>query len=425
MNYKKIKQKSQGKPEICTRKAGAFSVDGGAGEWYSNSEYPQPVPEWRSSMEKKKLQSILAIIAFAAGLMLVVLRLDALLDFAGRLLGLLRPVYLGFALAFVLNRPCQAFYRLYDRGLRHLGASRLSRPLAVVSSYLLLIAALGILVSFVVPKVVESGQLFAASLSGYLYNLREMAEKLFTYLHVDADFLNRIQIPELTTYLKSALEGLAQGVSNTVLSVVAFTGTLISALVTGLMSVIFSIYMLSGRETLLPQCRRVLRAYVPAKAADAVLDVVHLTAATFTNFVSGQLIEACILGGLCAAGMLFIQADYAPLIGVIIGASALVPVAGAYVGAVLAAFLLVMVSPVKALIFLVFLAILQQIEGNVIYPRVVGTSIGLPGIWVLTAVTVGGGLFGLPGVLLSVPAASVLYTLLKQDVRRRLARSGS
>ena len=120
--------------------------------------------------------------------------------------------------------------------------------------------------------------------------------------------------------------------------------------------------------------------------------------------------------------MLFIQADYAPLVGVIIGVSALIPVAGADIGAILGAFLLVMVSPLKALIFLVFLGILQQIEGNVIYPRVVGTSIGLPGIWVLMAVTVGGGLFGLPGILLSVPTASVLYALLKQDVRRRLDR---
>ena len=120
-------------------------------------------------------------------------------------------------------------------------------------------------------------------------------------------------------------------------------------------------------------------------------------------------------------GTFFIQADYAPLIGVIVGVSALIPVAGAYIGAILSAFLLVMVSPVRALVFLIFLSILQQIEGNVIYPRVVGTSIGLPGIWVLTAVTVGGGLFGLLGVLLSVPVASVLYTLLRRDVGRRLS----
>ena len=178
--------------------------------------------------------------------------------------------------------------------------------------------------------------------------------------------------------------------------------------------------MLSGKERLLGQCRRVLRAYVPPKFADPITDVVHLTSETFTRFVTGQFVEACILGSLCAIGMLFIQADYAPLIGVTVGASAIVPVAGAYIGAVLSAVLLLMVSPLKAVIFLIFLVILQQIEGNVIYPKVVGSSIGLPGIWVLAAVTVGGGLLGLEGVLLSVPVASVLYTLLRRDVRKRL-----
>ena len=178
--------------------------------------------------------------------------------------------------------------------------------------------------------------------------------------------------------------------------------------------------MLSGQEKLLRQCRRVFRAYVPARIAGPVGDVVRLTADTFTRFVTGQLIEACIIGGLTAVGMLFIQADYAPLIGVIVGASAIIPVAGAYVGAIVSALLLLVVSPLKALIFLIFLVILQQFEGNVIYPKVVGTSIGLPGLWVLAAVTVGAGIGGLLGVLLSVPIASILYTLLRRDVHKRL-----
>ena len=202
------------------------------------------------------------------------------------------------------------------------------------------------------------------------------------------------------------------------------TGNIISMFVTLVLAVVFSIYMLAGKEKLLSQGRRLLRAYLPERWADRVSDVIQLTADIFSSFVSGQLIEACILGGLCALGTLFIQPDYAALIGVIIGVSALIPVAGAYIGAILSAFLLVMVNPVRALIFLIFLAVLQQIEGNVIYPRVVGTSIGLPGIWVLAAVTVGGGLFGLLGVLLSVPVASVVYALIKRDVRRRLTEQG-
>ena len=376
-------------------------------------------------MDRKLFRSILLIITYTVLLVLALVKIDALLGMAGSFLSLLQPLYVGFALAFILNRPCQAFFHAYDRILGRTKAAGLSRPLAVFSSYLSLIIVLGILFSFVVPKLAESILIFANSLGGYLMNLQSSLTDLFHYLHIDADFLNNLNLSKLTTYLQSFLEGLVQGLSTTVTSVMNFTGAIISMFVTGLLAVIFSIYMLGGRETLLAQCRRLLTAYAPARMVEPILDVVHLTAGTFTRFVSGQLIEACILGGLCAAGMLFIQADYAPLVGVIIGVSALIPVAGAYIGAILSAFLLLMVSPVKALIFLIFLAILQQIEGNVIYPRVVGTSIGLPGIWVLTAVTVGGGLFGLPGVLLSVPVCSVLYALLKQDVRRRLRRKST
>ena len=372
-------------------------------------------------MDKKLLRSILLIITYTVLLVLVVIKFDELMRLFSYLLGLLKPVYIGFALAFVLNRPCQALYRLYHRGLGRTRADRLSRPLAVASSYVLLIAVVTVITSFITPKVVESIQIFATNLSGYLYNLQKMSGELFQYLHLENMAQSLPNIPELTTYLREILDKLAQGLSSTLLGVVSLTSSLISMAVTGVLSIIFSIYMLGGREKLLPQCRRLLQAYTRPRTSAVVLDVVHLTADTFTNFVTGQLIEACILGGLCAGGMLFIQADYAPLVGVTIGVSALIPVAGAYIGAILAAFLLVMVSPLKALIFLIFLAVLQQIEGNVIYPRVVGTSIGLPGIWVLTAVTVGGGLFGLPGVLLSVPVASVLYTLLKKDVRKRLS----
>ena len=151
-----------------------------------------------------------------------------------------------------------------------------------------------------------------------------------------------------------------------------------------------------------------------------VLEVTALTAGTFSKFVTGQITEACILGGLTFAGMVLLRLDYPLLIAVLIGVSALVPIVGAYVGAFTSALLLAMIDPMKAVIFLLFLVCLQQFEGNVIYPRVVGTSLGLPGIWVLAAVTIGGGLFSFLGMLLSVPVASILYTLLRQDVHRRL-----
>ncbi|MFR2331631.1 MAG: AI-2E family transporter [Flavonifractor plautii] len=368
------------------------------------------------SMDKKLFKSILLLITYTVVLVMVLSRLGLIASGVAWVLGLVKPLLIGFALAFVLNRPCHFFFRLYDRGLSRTRARGAARPLAVVTSYLVLILAIAAIFSFVVPKLVESIQTFALNLGGYLANVQGWYNDIISYFHLDVEALD---LSGLNDVLKNLFNYVLGFLSDLGPHLLELTSGIVSMVVTGVLSLVFSIYMLSGRDTLMSQCRRVLRAYVPARFADPLTDVVHLTADTFTRFVTGQLIEACILGGLCAAGMLFIQADYAPLIGVIIGASAIIPVAGAYIGAIVSALLLVMVSPIKALVFLVFLVVLQQIEGNVIYPKVVGTSIGLPGIWVLAAVTIGGGVGGLVGVLLSVPVASVLYALLRRDVHKR------
>ena len=366
-------------------------------------------------MDKRLFKSILLILTYGVVLVMALARLDAVAGVVGYLLGLFRPLIIGFALAFVLNRPCQFFFRQYSRlwGRETGGA----RALAVVTSYLALVVVIAAIFSFVVPKLVVSLQTFAGNLSGYITNIQNWLNQLAAYLHLDMEALDLSSLNQTLEGLFKQALGVLSSLGPRLLEV---TTGIVSVVVTGVLALVFSIYMLSGRETLLGQCRRVLRAYVPARFADPITDVIHLTSDTFTKFVTGQLIEACILGGLCTVGMLFIQADYAPLIGVTIGASAIIPVAGAYIGALISAMLLLMVSPLKALIFLIFLVVLQQIEGNVIYPKVVGSSIGLPGIWVLAAVTVGGGLLGLEGVLLSVPVASVLYTLLRRDVHKRL-----
>lgn len=366
-------------------------------------------------MDKKLFKSILLIITYAVVLVMVLARLDVVSGGVRMLLDIFQPLIIGFALAFVLHRPCRFFQRLYSRGLTHTRASGAAKPLAVLTAYLMLIFAVIALFSFVMPRLIASIQTFVGSLGGYVSNLQTWANQLLEYLN-----LSELDLSGLNSGLQKLFNSVLDLLSTLGPHLVELAGSIISIVVTGVLALVFSIYMLSGSETLLRQCGRLLRAYVPARFSRPLLNVIHLTADTFANFVTGQLIEACILGGLCTGGMLFIQADYAPLIGVIVGVSALIPVAGAYVGAIVSALLLVMVSPLKALTFLIFLVILQQVEGNVIYPRVVGTSIGLPGIWVLAAVTVGGGLLGLPGVILSVPLASVLYTLLRQDVRRRL-----
>lgn len=368
-------------------------------------------------MPKNWMRSALAIITYTVLLVLALVKFDQIMAVCAALASSMKPLFIGFAIAFVLNRPCAFFLRQYEARLAP-RFRKLGRPLAVLTSYVLMIVIIVALFSFVLPQVMESIRLFAGSVSGYVENLQKLLDQVAGYLD-----LKSLDLSKLSTYLRDILNSVLSSVSTAATQIMAVTGSIISMLVTLVLAVVFSIYMLAGQEKLLGQGRQLLRAYLPPRFVGPVSEVIRLTGEIFTNFVLGQLIEACILGGLCALGTFFIQADYAALIGVIVGVSALIPVVGAYVGAILSAFLLVMVSPVRALVFLIFLGILQQIEGNVIYPRVVGTSIGLPGIWVLTAVTVGGGLFGLLGVLLSVPVASVLYALLKRDVKRRLNAS--
>ena len=368
-------------------------------------------------MDKKLFRSLLLLITFTVGLVFVVFLFEDLWRTVRLILSNLTPLFAGLAIAFVLARPCAFFRRLLDRGLGKTPLAGLSLPLAVALSYVLLIGVVAAIFAFVIPQLTSSVGRFGANLGGYLAQVQVWINDITNWLH-----LEELDLSQVGQTLRDFVNRLFSALSTAVPQLLSLTSGLVSLVVTMVLALVFSVYMLSGKDTLLGQCRRVLRAYVPKKVYDVVLDVAALTATTFSRFVSGQITEACILGGLTFLGMLILRLDYALLIAVLIGVSALVPVVGAYVGAITSALLLVMVDPVDALIFLVFLVCLQQIEGNVIYPRVVGTSLGLPGIWVLTAVTVGGGLFDLAGVLLSVPVASILYALLKRDVRKRLAR---
>lgn len=373
-------------------------------------------------MDKKMFRSILLIITYAVLLVLLLLKIDVLIGHIGNFFSVMKPFFIGFVIAFVLNRPCGWFKRGYGKLLKG-KAEGLALPLAVLSSYLAFLLVMVALVAFVVPQIAESMQTFAGNLEGGIQHLTYWVNQLLAKLD-----LENINIPDVTANLGETLrkvfDTLADAMGGMMGQVVAITSSIISVVVTLVLALVFSVYMLAGKDTLLAQCRSVLRTYVPARISERIIRVMGQAADIFTKYVQGQIVEACILGCLCCAGMVILRLDYAPMISVVIGVSALIPVAGAYIGAILGALMLLMVSPLKAVVFLIFLVCLQQIEGNVIYPRVVGTSLGLPGIWVLTAVTVGGGMFGLPGILLSVPTVSLIYSLVRQDVRRRRAERG-
>lgn len=373
-------------------------------------------------MDKKLFRSLLLLITYAVILVAVIVKLDAVTGWLGGVLGAFQPLIIGGVIAFILSRPCSFFAQLYEKAFPEKGKGA-ARPLAVVTVYLIVAALITVLVSMVVPELTHSIELFISNISVYAANFQD----LFNWLAAKLE-LEQLASLDLSTgisdSLKALLTGALDALTNTLPHLIGMTSVVVSGVVTGVISLVFSVYMLSGAPRLTAQCRRLVQAYLPGGAARHVLAVARLTSDTFSKYVSGQMVEACILGSLCFLGMCIFRFDYAPLISVAVGVFALIPIAGAYLGAVLAVLLLVMIDPWQAVWFLVFLVALQQFEGNLIYPRVVGTSMGLPGIWVLAAVTVGGSLLGLVGMVVSVPLAAVVYTLLKQDLRARLAAQG-
>ena len=370
-------------------------------------------------MDKKLFRSLLLLITYAIVLVAVIVKLDEVGRWLGGVLGAFQPLLIGAVIAFILHRPCNFFARLYQQVLPEKGRGA-ARPLAAATAYLLVAGLITALIALVVPELTHSIELFISNLSTYAANFQELFD--WVVARLDLEQLADLDLSSgISESLQKLLNGALDALTNTLPHLIGMTSVLVSAVVTGVISLVFSIYMLSGAPRLTAQCRRLIQAYLPRKAADTVLFVTRLTSDTFTKYVNGQMVEACILGGLCFVGMCVFRFDYAPLISVAVGVFALIPIAGAYLGAVLAVLLLVMIDPLEAVWFLVFLVALQQLEGNLIYPRVVGTSMGLPGIWVLAAVTVGGSLMGLVGMVVSVPLAAVAYTLLKRDLRARLA----
>lgn len=365
-------------------------------------------------MDRKSFHNLMVLISYAALLILIILRLDWVIALIRQILSVLKPLLLGFAIAFVLARPCTFFEKVYSCLLPE-KRSKAASGLAVLSSYISLLVVVALIITFILPQLYDSIMAMIDRIYANLPAMQEALNEVIRRLSLTGSDLDGV-LPSLN----DMVNGVVNTLSSTLPHLLSFTGNLVSSSVTLITALVLSVYMLAGRRRFADQCSRLLRAYASPAGARTATQVAVLTADTFTRFISGQLIEACILGCLCFIGMTLLGFQYAPLISVIIGISALIPVAGAYIGAILSALLLVMTSPLQALGFLVFLVVLQQLEGNLIYPRVVGNSIGLPGLWVLTAVTVGGGLFGLLGMLLSVPAACVCYTLLRQDVNARI-----
>lgn len=366
-------------------------------------------------MDKKMFRSCLLLIAFALALVVAVIKVDTISQWASMLLGLLSPFFIGFVIAFVLNIPYSAFTRALLPLAKTARSRKWVKPIALLGAYLLCLAIIGAITSFIIPEVVNSISMLITNIGTYIANLEQLVYTLSERFQ-----LHSIDFSKLEQEIKALINSAANLLSYTMPQIVGFTAGVFQTLFNVIIGIILSVYMLSSRDTLKSQAKRLLYAFVPQKAADKVMEVSTLTAECFARFISGQLTEACILGLLCFIGMTIFHFQYAFLISVMIGSTSIIPVLGAFIGAVPAVFLLLMVEPMQAVWFIVFLVILQQIEGNLIYPRVVGESIGLPAIWVMLAILVGGGLGGPLGMLMGVPIMTVIYKLLRQESTARL-----
>ena len=374
-------------------------------------------------MDKKLFRSYLLLITFTVLLVLVITKIDLLAGAAVVLLGLLKPFFIGFALAFVLNIPYEAIRRAlskYGRGRR---MQKLCKPLAMAGAYVLSFGIFGGVIAIVIPEVVRSVNMLINNSDTYMPNFQAV---LVWFSQFDIPQLADLDWNTVFASLQQELQGLMEQTLNAMSvlfpQIFNVTTTIVQGVVNVVIGLIVSIYLLSSKETLCRQVKRMTYAFLPRRVADECVAVCQLISQCFSNFVSGQLMEACILGLLCFIGMRIFRFEYAFLISLLVGVSAIVPVVGAFIGTIPAVFLLFLVEPMQAVWFIVFIVVLQQIEGNLIYPKVVGESVGLPPLWVLMGIVIGGGLGGILGMLLGVPLFTVVYKLLSQATQQRLER---
>lgn len=339
---------------------------------------------------------------------------DPMVRFLLRCLGAALPLLIGCALAFVANILMSFFERHYFPNSNKKIVQKTRRPISMLTAFLTLLAILAVVIGLVVPQLISCLMLLAKEIPAYTSKLIGWMEENHLLTQATLDQLKSLD----WTSLLSGISGwLTSGLGSVIDLLVTTVSTVISTVITVFVAVVFSIYLLASKETLARQSDRLMRRYLKPRLIDKLEYVLDILKECFHRYIVGQCTEAVILGVLCLIGMLILQLPYATMISALVAFTALIPFAGAYIGALTGAFMILTVSPGKALIFLIFIIVLQQMEGNIIYPRVVGSSLELPPLWVLAAITIGGGVIGIVGMLLGVPITAALYRMLRTDVR--------
>lgn len=382
-------------------------------------------------MEQPRL-SIPRVLLFIFAVALIiysVFNMDTMLDFVKKSIVLIKPFLMGAVIAFVLNVPLRFFEHHVFNHVKHPKFKKIERGLSVLLSLLLVWVALGIVVRIVVPQLIESISLLVSTIPGYVDYLTNFLSEYEKDSEAIANFIKQIESISPATLEQYTMSWFNDQVtahsilSSAFMSTVGLVSSVASGVINFFVALVFGIYILGSKEKLAVQARKICFAFFNKIHAAYLVHAAQVSFSKMYSFITGQLTEAVILGTLCTIGMIIFRLPYAGMIGVLTGFCALIPIFGAFFGGAIGALLIFTVSPIKALTFVIFLIVLQQIEGNFIYPKVVGSSVGLPAMWTLFAITIGGALMGLIGMMLFVPLCAIIYFLFAELVEHRLQKN--
>ena len=333
------------------------------------------------------------------------------------------PLVFGAVLAFIVNILMSFFERNLGKLFRLKKPAKWLRPLCILLAIVTMLLVIFFIVRMIVPELYQCITVLISAIPNALRAAARWAEETLNISGLYSQVIGELESKQgnLQETLTKGLNAILYGAGSVMSVAVSAASTVVSSVVTLFLGVVFALHLLTGKEHLAAQMGKLMAHILPQRAERRARYVLHVLNESFHSYIVVQVTEALILGALCAIGMMILRLDYALMIGCLIGVTALIPIAGAYIGGGIGAIMLFSVDPAKALIFLIFLVVLQQIEGNVIYPRVAGSSLGLPGIWVLAAITIGGGLLGITGMLIGVPLTTALYRILKEHVGKENA----
>lgn len=374
------------------------------------------------NLDKKSIKQLRQLILFTIVILVAIWNYAIIFEWIGFAFGIIFPFLLGGAIAFVINVPMnfleEKIFRnkyLKDKKI----AKRIARPVSLMLTIAIVIGAVVLVMFVVIPELTRTVISLGMTIRAFVPDAQDFLEDLFTNNSEASKWLDDLNL-DVDQLMESAMSFFQNGAGDVLNSTMSAIGSIVSGVTIFVIAFVFGCYVLLQKEKLRVQVTKVMYAYFPEKRVEWCLEVCSLTARSFSSFLTGQCVEALILGFMFFIVMSILNMPYTLLVAVLIAFTALIPIFGAFIGCIVGAFLILMVDPVQALIFVIMFLVLQQIEGNLIYPKVVGASVGLPSIWVLAAVTIGANLMGVVGMLIFIPIVSVIYTLLRASVYKRL-----